>query len=131
MTFDERHVFDTLIRTQYDPAAFSQNFPMQELHQQFAIHFDQEVRSNAVRDIIADTEPHSLLTFTPSQAVLAKSAGVFHLTPEGRRLYDFTSGVLVANLGHNPKRWMNLFTTYLGWNPSVMSSTEDGFFHAV
>jgi 4-aminobutyrate aminotransferase-like enzyme len=98
---------------------------------QFAIHFEQEVRSNAVRDIIAGTEPHSLRTFTPSQAVLAKSAGVFHWTPEGRRLYDFSSGVLVANLGHNPKRWMNRFTTYLGWNPSVMSSTEDGFFQGV
>ncbi|MEJ7596140.1 MAG: aminotransferase class III-fold pyridoxal phosphate-dependent enzyme, partial [Planctomycetaceae bacterium] len=97
----------------------------------FAVHFDHEARSNAVRDIIAGTEPHSLRTFTPSQAVLAKSAGVFHWTPEGRRLYDFTSGVLVANLGHNPKRWMNRFTNYLGWNPSVMSSTEDGFFQAV
>ena len=97
----------------------------------FAVHFDHEARSNAVRDIIAGTEPHSLRTFTPSQAVLAKSAGVFHWTPEGRRLYDFTSGVLVANLGHNPKRWMNRFTNYLGWNPSMMSSTEDGFFQAV
>jgi len=130
LTFDERQAFDTLIAFQHDPAAFLQNFPMQQ-RPQFAIHFDQEVRSNAVRDIIADTEPHSLRTFTPSQAVLAKSAGVFHWTPEGRRLYDFTSGVLVANLGHNPKRWMNRFTTYLGWNPSVMSSTEDGFFQGV
>ena len=107
-----------------------QNLPMQQ-RPQFAVHFDQEVRSNAVRDIIAGTEPHSLRTFTPSQAVLAKSAGVFHWTLEGRRLFDFTSGVLVANLGHNPKRWMNRFTNYLGWNPSVISSTEDGFFQGV
>ena len=70
-------------------------------------------------------------TFTPSQAVLAKSAGVFHWTPEGRRLFDFTSGVLVANLGHNPKRWMKRFTTYLGWNPSHFNSSDDGFFQAV
>ena len=47
-------------------------------------------------------EPRALRTYTPTQAVLARSAGVFHWTPEGRRLYDFTSGVLVANLGHNP-----------------------------
>ncbi len=98
---------------------------------EFAVHFDHEERSNAIRDIIAETEPHSLRTFTPSQAVLAKSAGVFHWTPEGRRLYDYSSGVLVANLGHNPKRWMNRFTNYLGWTPDVMSSTEDGFFQAV
>lgn len=104
---------------------------MQQHVSEFAVHFDHEERSNAVRDIIAGTEPHSLRTFTPSQAVLAKSAGVFHWTPEGRRLYDFTSGVLVANLGHNPKRWMNRFTTYLGWTPDVMSSAEDGFFQGV
>ncbi len=29
----------------------------------------------------------------------------YHWTPEGRKLADFTSGVLVANLGHNPTRW--------------------------
>ena len=44
----------------------------------------------------------ALRTFTPTQAVIAKSAGVFHWTADGRKLYDFTSGVLVANLGHNP-----------------------------
>src|SRR5260221_3119211 len=31
-----------------------------------------------------------------SQAVIAGSAGVFHWTPEGRKLFDFSSGVLVA-----------------------------------
>lgn len=97
----------------------------------FSIHFDHEDRSNAIRDVIATREPHSLRTFTPSQAVLAKSAGVFHWTPEGRRLFDFTSGVLVANLGHNPKRWMARFTEYLGWNPAHFNSHEDGFFQAV
>ena len=107
------------------------NLPMQQKTNSFAVHFDHEARSNAVRDLIAGTEPHSLRTFTPSQAVLSRSAGVFHWTPEGRRLFDFTSGVLVANLGHNPKRWMNRFTNYLGLNPSVMSSTDDGFFQAV
>jgi len=104
---------------------------MQKHISEFAVHFEHEERSNAIRDIIAETEPHSLRTFTPSQAVLAKSAGVFHWTPEGRRFYDYSSGVLVTNLGHNPKRWMNRFTNYLGWTPDVMSSTEDGFFQAV
>lgn len=97
----------------------------------FAIHFDHEPVSNSVRDTIATGEPHSLRTFTPSQAVLSRSAGVFHWTPEGRRLFDFTSGVLVANLGHNPKRWLKRFTTCLGWTPDAISSDADGFVQAV
>lgn len=104
---------------------------MQQTSPTFAIHFDREERSNAVRDLIAENEPHSLRTFTPSQAVLARSAGVFHWTPEGRRLFDFTSGVLVANLGHNPKRWMRRFIDYLGWNPAQYESGDEGFFQAV
>lgn len=97
----------------------------------YSIHFDREAKSNAVRDTIAASEPHSLRTFTPSQAVLARSAGVFHWTPEGRRLFDFSSGVLVANLGHNPTRWLKRFTSYLGWSPATISSEADGFVQAV
>ncbi|MGB0740078.1 MAG: aspartate aminotransferase family protein, partial [Planctomycetaceae bacterium] len=96
----------------------------------FSVHFNEEPQSNAIRDLIAGTEPHSLRTFTPSQAVLAKSAGCFHWTPEGRRLYDFTSGVLVANLGHNPRRWMRRFAEYMGWNPTDFNSENDGYFQA-
>ena len=74
-----------------------------------------ELASNAERASAFSFEPRSLRTFTPSQAVLAKSAGVYHWTPEGRRLYDFTSGVLVSNLGHNPVAWMRKFFQYMGW----------------
>src|SRR6266481_79607 len=81
----------------------------------YSIHHHQEKESNADRDLVARVEPKSLRTYTPSQAVLAKSAGVFHWTPEGRRLYDFSSGVLVANLGHNPRSWMQRFTRHMGW----------------
>src|SRR5438046_5631176 len=80
------------------------------------LHLDGEQASNAARDLAARFEPRALRTFTPSQAVLAKSAGVFHWTPEGRRLYDFSSGVLVANLGHNPLPWTHRFFRYLGWD---------------
>src|SRR5207248_7153682 len=73
-------------------------------------------------------EPKALRTFTPSQAVLAKSAGVFHWTPEGRRLYDFSSGVLVANLGHNPLPWTCRFFQYMGWN--ALPSGGDEYFSA-
>jgi 4-aminobutyrate aminotransferase-like enzyme len=77
-----------------------------------------EEQSNADRSAATRYEPRSLRTFTPSQAVLAQSAGIYHWTPEGRRLYDFTSGVLVANLGHNPIRWMQRFYKYMGWPES-------------
>jgi 4-aminobutyrate aminotransferase-like enzyme len=73
-----------------------------------------EPESNAIRRRIAAVEPFSLRTFTPSLAVLAKSAGCCHWTPEGRRLADFTSGVLVMNLGHNPTRWWKRVLDYLG-----------------
>lgn len=79
------------------------------------IQHHNESASNADRAAVGRFEPRSLRTFTPTQAVIAKSAGVYHWTPEGRRLYDFTSGVLVANLGHNPTSWMRRFSTYMGW----------------
>jgi 4-aminobutyrate aminotransferase-like enzyme len=74
-----------------------------------------EPTSNRDRQAVAGVEPHSLRTYTPTLAVIARSAGVYHWTPEGRRLYDFASGVLVTNLGHNPESWMNRFTGYMGW----------------
>src|SRR6266849_1789964 len=83
-------------------------------------HHD-EPTSNRVREQAAQFEPRALRTYTPTQAVLARSAGVFHWTPEGRRLYDFTSGVLVANLGHNPTAWMQRLVQYMGWRPAEWS----------
>jgi len=80
------------------------------------LHHAHEPTSNYVRDDLVRFEPRSLRTYTPTQAVLAHSAGIFHWTPEGRRLYDFTSGVLVANLGHNPRSWMQRFCKHMGWN---------------
>ena len=68
-----------------------------------------------------------LRTFTPTQAVLARSSGVFHWTPENRRLYDFSSGVLVANLGHNPTAWMKRFVDYMGWTGFDPASTKPFF----
>jgi hypothetical protein len=69
----------------------------------------EEPNSNTIRDGLARVEPRAMRTYTPTQAVLARSAGIYHWTPEGRRLYDFTSGVLVTNLGHNPQRWTERF----------------------
>jgi 4-aminobutyrate aminotransferase-like enzyme len=97
------------------------------------LHHADEQASNAVRDGLVRTEPRSLRTYTPTQAVLARSAGVFHWTPEGRRLFDFTSGVLVANLGHNPTSWMQSFNRYMGWTPGATNNGDApaGFFFAV
>src|SRR5438067_9121711 len=74
-----------------------------------------EPAADPVRDAVVRFEPRSLRTFTPTQAVLSHSAGVYHWTPDGRRLYDFTSGVLVSNLGHNPSSWMKAYTRYMQW----------------
>jgi len=69
------------------------------------ITHSDEPTSNDLRETLVTTEPECLRTRTTSMAVLAKSEGSYHYTPEGRKLADFTSGVLVANLGHHPRRW--------------------------
>jgi 4-aminobutyrate aminotransferase-like enzyme len=78
------------------------------------IQHEGEEKSNDIRRRLAAVEPHCLRTFTPSMAVLAKSAGSYHWTPEGRKLADFSSGVLVMNLGHNPTCWWRRVKDYLG-----------------
>ncbi len=87
-----------------------------------------ENKSNEMRRRIGEREPIALRTFTPSQASIAKSAGVFHWTSDGRKLYDYTSGVLVANLGHNPVDWQKKFLSYMGWNGKPAGK---GYFAAV
>lgn len=101
-----------------------------------AIEHPDELESNEIRRAIDHTEPRSLRTKTPSQAVLSRSAGIFHWTPENRKLYDFTSGVLVANLGHNPIRWLKRFRDFMGWpgeriNSIDLSEVPDGYYPAV
>lgn len=92
----------------------------------FPIEHAREPESNAGRTELARTEPHSLRTFTPTQTVIARSAGVYHWTPEGRRLYDFSSGVLVANLGHNPTRWLETYSRYMGYDaPPALPRAAD------
>jgi 4-aminobutyrate aminotransferase-like enzyme len=73
-----------------------------------------EEQSNAIRRRAAAVEPRALRTFTPSLTVIDRSAGSYHWTPEGRMLADFSSGVLVANLGHNPAAWWRRTIEYLG-----------------
>ncbi|HEY1066260.1 MAG TPA: aspartate aminotransferase family protein [Pirellulales bacterium] len=95
-----------------------------------AIQHAGEERSNDVRRIAASSEPSCLRTYTPSLAVIAKSAGCWHWTLDGRKLMDFTSGVLVANLGHNPTRWWQRVQRYMGW-PALDAATGEEFTAAV
>src|SRR5215475_6457179 len=97
----------------------TRTFPGEALSMTTPLHHPQESNSNTARDLVARFEPRSQRTYTPTQAVLARSAGIYHWTPEGRRLYDFTSGVLVANLGHNPKAWLQRFRGLLGWDAAA------------
>jgi 4-aminobutyrate aminotransferase-like enzyme len=80
-----------------------------------------EPQSDATRSAIARVEPRALRTYTPTLAVIDKAEGCYVFTPEGRRLADFTSGVLVANLGHNPARWWRRVLAYLGHGESDAS----------
>ena len=60
-----------------------------------------EDQSNEARRFLRETEPLTQRTYTPSLAIVERSAGSYHWTPEGRKLADFSSGVLVANVGHS------------------------------
>jgi 4-aminobutyrate aminotransferase-like enzyme len=84
-----------------------------------------EPTSNTLRSQAARFEPRALRTYTTSQAVIARSAGIYHWTPEGRRLYDFTSGVLVANLGHNLYPWLRRHGDYMGWSAASWDPKTD------
>lgn len=77
------------------------------------VEHENEPTSNHLRHDLVETEPVCMRTRTTSMAVVHRSAGSYHYTPEGRKLADFTSGVLVANLGHNPKRWWKRVMEYM------------------
>ncbi len=101
------------------------------------IEIPGEALSNPMRGELTHLQPKGQRTYTPTQAVLSRSAGIYHWTPEGRRLFDFTSGVLVANLGHNPISWMERFNGYMGWPkfgeklPTPTNDTPAGYFSGV
>lgn len=88
------------------------------------IRFEGEQKSNEIRERLTSQEPQGLRTYTPTLAVIEKSAGLFHWTSDGRRLADFTSGVLVSNLGHNPKEWLQRFAHHMRWTRDVFAGGE-------
>lgn len=76
-----------------------------------------ESYGNESRQHLAAVEPRSLRTLTPSLAVIQRAEGAFLWTVDGRQLTDFTSGVLVANLGHYPLGWLRRVEELLGAQP--------------
>jgi 4-aminobutyrate aminotransferase-like enzyme len=95
------------------------------------IRHANETSSNRYREQVIGFEPRALRTFTPTQVVIAKSSGIFHWTSDGKRLYDFSSGVLVSNLGHNPSPWFRRFSEYMGWPREGFASSGQAFTSAV
>jgi 4-aminobutyrate aminotransferase-like enzyme len=62
-----------------------------------------EPRANDIRQRLNASQCIGQRTFTPTQLVVDKAKGVVLTSADGRQFIDYTSGVLVANLGHgNP-----------------------------
>ena len=72
-----------------------------------------ESTSNAIRKRLEKSVGRGQRTNTPTLAVIARAANSSLWTPDGKRLLDFTSGVLVSNLGHNHFKFENHFRRYL------------------
>jgi 4-aminobutyrate aminotransferase-like enzyme len=66
-----------------------------------SIYHENEPRANALRARLDAINGLGQRTYTPTQLVIAHAKGVRLWTVDGMELFDFTSGVLVSNLGHN------------------------------
>ena len=66
-----------------------------------SIQHENEPRANALRTRLDAINGIGQRTYTPTQIVVARAKGVRLWTVDGNELFDFTSGVLVSNLGHN------------------------------
>ncbi|HOV59715.1 MAG TPA: aspartate aminotransferase family protein [Candidatus Hydrogenedentes bacterium] len=67
------------------------------------IHHDGEELGNASRDQWTRVVGRGQMTWTPTMAVIRRARGCCLWTTDGRRLIDFTSGVLVNNIGYAHK----------------------------
>ena len=65
-----------------------------------AILHDNEPKGNALRVLADRYIPRGQNTRTPTQAAVVRAKGCRLWTADGRKLIDFTSGVLVSNLGY-------------------------------
>jgi len=82
-----------------------------------AISHPNEDKGNYYRSLYAKYIARSQNTYTPTQVVVEKAQGVYLWTVDGRRLVDFTSGVLVCNLGYAHPKFESKFKDYYGQLP--------------
>jgi 4-aminobutyrate aminotransferase-like enzyme len=83
----------------------------------YDIQHSGEPKGNGIRSRMAAILGRGQRTYTPTQAVVERAAGCKLWTVDGRELFDFTSGVLVANLGHAHPRFETLYKQYCAQLP--------------
>lgn len=79
-----------------------------------SIQHENEPRANAIRARLDAINGLGQRTYTPTQAVIARAKGVRLWTVDGHELIDFTSGVLVSNLGHAHPLFEERYRHYCG-----------------
>lgn len=77
-----------------------------------SIEHTNEMRGNRLRKAYDCVIGRGLNTYTPTQVVAERAQGCCLWTVDGRRLIDFASGVLVANLGHAHPGFERRFNEY-------------------
>jgi 4-aminobutyrate aminotransferase-like enzyme len=82
-----------------------------------SIRHPREPKGNAVRGRLGKCVGRGQRTYTPSQLAVEKAKGCWLWTVDGRKLIDFTSGVLVVNLGYAHAGFERLYKKYLGGLP--------------
>ena len=81
------------------------------------IQHDGEPRANAIRARLDAVAGRGLRTYTPTQIVVESAHGCTLRTADGRELIDFTSGVLVSNLGYAHPRFEDRYRHYCAQLP--------------
>lgn len=76
------------------------------------IEHPDEPLGNAMRKAINTYVGHGQSTYTPTQMVVKKAKDRYLWTTDGRKLVDFTSGVLVQNLGYAHRKFEKYFAAY-------------------
>ena len=77
------------------------------------IQIEEEFRSDDHRKLAAKLIAKGHKTYTPTQMVIRRAQGVYIWNSENERFIDFTSGVLVANLGHNHPHFEERYQHYI------------------
>lgn len=76
------------------------------------IEHQNEPKGNLIRKAVADFIGPGQNTYTPTQLAVTKAKGCWLWTEDGRKLIDFTSGVLVQNLGYQHPKFEKYWAAY-------------------